>query len=78
MPVAHAQQPMGGHRFVGALDVHQLRLTERRCAFNQSRGGLAEHHPTRRRDRLHPLRHPDLLTDGGVTERPEPISPAIT
>jgi short-subunit dehydrogenase involved in D-alanine esterification of teichoic acids len=25
---------------------------------------------TGRRDRLHPLRHPHLLTDGGVTERP--------
>ena len=38
--------------------------------FNQSRGGVAEHHPTRRSDRFHPLCHPDLLTDGGVTERP--------
>ena len=70
MPFAHAQQPMGGHRFVGTLDLNQLRLAESRCAINQSRGGRAEHHPTRRCDRLHPLSHPDLLTDGGVTERP--------
>jgi hypothetical protein len=39
-----------------------------RCAFNQSRGGRAEHHPTRRSDRLHPLGHPDLLTDCRVTQ----------
>ena len=57
------------HRFVGTLDPNQLRLTESRCALNQSRGGRAEHHPARRSDRFHPLRHPDLLTDRGVTER---------
>ena len=55
-------------RLIGTLDLNQLRLTESRCAINQSRGGRAEHHPTRRSDRLHPLRHPDLLTDGGVTQ----------
>ena len=55
-------------RLVGTLDPNQLRLAESRCAINQSRGGRAEHHPTRRSDRLHPLSHPDLLTDGGVTE----------
>ena len=66
------------HRLVGTLDANHLRLAESRCAINQSRGGRAEHHPTRRSDRLHPLRHPDLLTDGGVTESAEPISPAIT
>ena len=69
MLFAHAQQAMGGHRFIGTLDVDHLRLTERRCAINQSRGGRAEHHPARRSDRLHPLSHPDLLTDSGVTER---------
>ena len=52
------------------LMLDHLRLTESRCAINQSRRGCAEHHPTRRGDRLHPLRHPDLLTNGGVTERP--------
>ena len=58
------------HRLVGTLDLNQLGFAESRCAINQSRGGRAEHHPARRSDRLHPLRHPDLLTDGGVTERP--------
>ena len=70
MPFPHAQQPMGRDRLIGTLDLNQLRLAESRCAINQSRGGRAEHHPTRRSDRLHPLRHPHLLTDGGVTERP--------
>ena len=68
--VRHAQQPTGRDRLIGTLDLNQLRLAESRCAFNQSRGGRAEHHPTRRRDRLHPLRHPHLLTDGGVTQSP--------
>ena len=57
-------------RLVGTLDLNRLGLTQGRCAINQSGGGRAEHHPTRRGDRLHPLRHPDLLTDSGVTERP--------
>ena len=70
MPFPHAQQPAGGDWLVGTLDLNQLRLAESRCAINQSRGGRAEHHPARRSDRLHPLSHPDLLTDSGVTERP--------
>ena len=70
MPFLHAQQPLGRDRLIGTLDPNHLRLTESRCAINQSRGGCAQHHPTRRSDRLHPLRHPHLLTDGGVTERP--------
>ncbi len=70
MPFAHAQQAMGGDRRVGTLDPNQLSLAQGRCAINESRGGRAEHHPTRRGDRLHPLSHPDLLTDRGVTERP--------
>ena len=57
-----------GTGVVGALDVHHLGVAQRRRALNQSRGGRAEHHPTRRRHRLHPLRHPDLLTDRGVTQ----------
>ena len=69
MPFLHAQQPLGRDGLIGTLDLNQLRLAESRCAFNQSRGGRAEHHPTRRSDRLHPLSHPHLLTDGGVTER---------
>ncbi len=70
MLFAHAQQATGHDRFIGTLDLNQLRLSERRCAINQSRGGRAQHHPTRCSDRLHPLRHPDLLADRGVTERP--------
>ena len=74
-PTARCRSPMpnsrwAAHRFVGTLDLNQLRLAESRRAINQSRGGRAEHHPTRRGDRLHPLGHPDLLADGGVTERP--------
>ena len=34
----------------------------------------AEHHPTGRGDRFHPLRHPHLLTERGVTQVAEPIS----
>ena len=70
MPFAHAQKQVGGHRLVGTLNADHLRLAQGHCAINQPGGGCAEHHPTRRGDRLHPLRHPDLLTDSGVTERP--------
>ena len=70
MPVGHAQQPTGGHRRVGTLDLNQLRFAESRSALNQPRGRRTEHHSARRCRRFHPLRHADLLTDGGVTERP--------
>ena len=40
MPVAHAQQPTGGHSSVCTLDLNQLRLAESRRAFDKSRGGL--------------------------------------
>jgi hypothetical protein len=70
MLVRHAQQPTRGHRFDATLDVHPLRFTQNRRAINQSGGGRAEHHPTRRSDRLHPLSHPDLLANSGVAERP--------
>jgi len=33
----HAQQPMGGHRRVGTLDLNQLRFAEDCSALNQSR-----------------------------------------
>ena len=69
MLIAHAQQAAGGDWFFGALDPNRLRLAESCCAFNQSCGGRAEHHPARRSDRLHPLSHTHLLTDGGVTQR---------
>ena len=79
MPVAHAQQPAGGHRLVGTLDLNQLSLAQGRCAFNQSRGGRAKHHPTRRGHRLHPLSHSDLLTNRGeqvgMAQRMESVAP---
>ena len=68
MPFPDAQQPLGGHRFIGTLDLNQLGLDQGRRAINQPCGGRAEHHPTRRSNRLHPLSHPDLLADRGVTQ----------
>ena len=68
MLFAHAQQPLGRDGLIGTLDLNKLRLAESGCAIDKSRGGRAEHHPTRRSDRLHPLSHPHLLTDGGVTQ----------
>jgi hypothetical protein len=70
MLFAHAQHATGHDRFIGTLDLNQLGLAKSRCAINQPRGGRAKHHPTRRSDRFHPLCHPDLLTNGGVSERP--------
>ena len=67
-PSRQAQQPTGGHRFLGTLDPNQLQLTQTRRALHQSRRRRAEHHPTRRGHRLHPLGHPDLLTHGGVAK----------
>ncbi len=70
MPVAYGKQLTGGHRLLCAFDLNQLKFTESRRTLNKSRRGLTEHHPIRRCHRFHPLRHTDLLTDGGVTERP--------
>jgi hypothetical protein len=67
--VAHAQQAAGGHWFFGTLDLNQLDLAQNRYAINQLRGGRAEHHPTRRSDRLHALRHAHLLANGGIAQR---------
>ena len=63
------QQPPSAHRRVGTLDTYQLGLTQHRGVLHQPRGGVAEHHRAGRRHRLHPLGHPDLLTDGGVAQR---------
>jgi hypothetical protein len=65
----HAQQAVGGHWFFGTLNADDLRLTENCSALSQACGGRAEHHRTRRCDRLHPLSHSDLLTNGGVRAR---------
>ena len=48
--------------------LNELGLAKSCCFTNQSRGGRTEHHPTRRRHRLHPLSHPHLLTNSGVTQ----------
>jgi hypothetical protein len=60
------QQTTREDRRVGAFDTHHLGLTEHDRVFDEPRGGLAQHYPTRRGHRLHPLGHPDLLTDRGV------------
>src|SRR6185312_9609184 len=70
MPFLHAHQPLSRDGLIGTLDLNQLRLTESRCTIDKSRGRCAQHHPARRSDRLHPLSHPHLFTDSGVTERP--------
>ena len=69
MPFAHPQQPTGGHRRVGTLDLNQLRFAESRSAINESRCRRAEHHPTGPGHRFHPLREAHLLANCGVAER---------
>jgi hypothetical protein len=59
-------------RGVAALDLDQSAFTEDRGSGNQPCGGLAERHATRRRDRLHPLPHADLLAHRRVGVRPGP------
>jgi len=39
------QEAMRRHRLVAALDTHQLRFAQHGGMFNQSRGGITEHHP---------------------------------
>ena len=60
------QQLVCEHWISCSLDSHHFRLTETRDVLHQSRCRLAEHHPARWGGRLHPLSHPDLLTDDGV------------
>ena len=50
-----------------ALDLDQFGISQNHNVIDQSCRRFAEHHPTRRRGRLHALRHADLLTDRGVT-----------
>ena len=66
----HRHETARGHRCVRALDAYHLQITEHRNVLDQPGGGLADHDTTGRGDGFHPLRHTDLLTDGGVTERP--------
>ncbi len=75
MPTTHpafsrrGQQPTRRHRVHGTLNPDEFLCAQGKIVLNEAGGRLAEHHPARRRDRLHPLSHPDLLTNGGVTER---------
>ena len=55
---------------IRVFDADTLNCTQSRHPLDQPRRGRAEHHATRRCPRLHPLGHTDLLTNGGVTERP--------
>jgi len=66
--LAHAQQAADRNAVISTLDLNQLSPIENRCALNQPCGGRAEHHPTRRGHRLHPLGHPHLLADRGVAQ----------
>ena len=67
IPRSDRHQLAHRHRLVGPLDAHQLGVLQDRGVLDQKSGGLTEHHPTRRSDRLHPLRIPDRLADRGVT-----------
>ena len=60
------QQASRRNRAFGALDRDRLRFAEHDNVFDKPRGRLAEHHSARRRCRLHPLRHADLLADRRV------------
>ena len=64
--------PMSGgdarKRLFSTFDLDHLGFTKERDAVDQACSRSAEHHPARRGDRFHPLRHADLLADGGVTK----------
>ena len=63
-------RPAGDGRALAArtpLMLTNFRSSRTTASSTQPRGGLAEHHPARRRRRLHPLRHSDLLAYGRVS-----------
>ena len=62
-------QPVRGNPLFHSLNAHHLGLTQHRRVLDQSCSGLAQHHSTGRGDRFHPLRHPYVLADGGITRR---------
>src|ERR1700731_1599782 len=74
MPTTHpvfsrrGQQPTRRHRGRGTLNKDEFLCAQGKIVLNEAGGSLAGYPPPRRRDRLHPLSHPDLLTNGGVTE----------
>jgi hypothetical protein len=59
---------MGALWFLGTLGADQLRFTQICTITNRSCNRRTEHHRTRRSDRFHPMCHPVLLTNGGVTQ----------
>src|ERR1700682_2113085 len=63
-----AEQAARGHSFIGTLDMDHLWSAQERDAVDQACGRSAEHDPTRRSHRFHPLCHAYLLADGGVTK----------
>ena len=69
--LSHARQPPQAvdarARRAGALDRHHFRIAEQAGRPDELRGGIAEHDPAWRRGGLHPLGHPDLVADSGVT-----------
>ena len=64
----YAQEATRGNRRVGAFDVHQLWIAQNGGVFDQSGGGLVEHHSAGRCHRFHALSHTDLFTDRGITQ----------
>ena len=70
MSRADRHQPASADRFVGPLDAHPFRFSQHDAVLDQPCGRFRQHHPARRRHRFHPLRHPDLLADYPVAQRP--------
>ena len=76
--IAGAEQAVRANGRIGAFDAHHFRLAEHGNMTDQMCGGVADHHSARRRGRFHPLGHPDVHADRGVTPEPESMSPAMT
>jgi len=65
--IAGTEQAIRGDGRIGAFDAHHFRLAEHGDVADQMRGGLTDHHPARRCGRFHPLGHPDVDAESGVT-----------
>ena len=63
---ADRHQPADPHGRIGPFDSHPLRRVEHREVFDQSCGGLRQHHRARWSHRFHPLGHAHLFADGVV------------
>ncbi len=66
MVIASAQQPTRVYGFIDVLDVYGFGFAKHGHALDKPGRRLAQHHSTRWCGGLHPLRHADLLADGGV------------